>query len=143
MATLSLFADLAQLATIRGFLARAGHDLELDDREIYDLQLAVDEACSNVVKHGYGGQGGEIEITIEREGDRVRVTIRDWGRAFVPQSVPTPDVTASLDQRRLGGLGLFLIHQVMDDVHFEFDAKAGNVLTMVKQVQGREKGKWT
>jgi serine/threonine-protein kinase RsbW len=143
MATLRLFADLAQLATIRGFLARAGHDLKLDDREIYDLQLAVDEACSNVVKHGYGGQGGEIEITIEREEDRARVTIRDWGRAFAPQEVPIPDVTASLDQRQLGGLGLFLIHQVMDDVHFEFDPDAGNLLTMVKQLQGRGERKWT
>jgi serine/threonine-protein kinase RsbW len=143
MATLSLYADLAQLATIRGFLARVGHDQKLDDREIYDLQLAVDEACSNVVKHGYGGQGGEIEITMEREEDKVRVTIRDWGRSFEPQEIPTPDVTASLEDRRLGGLGLFLIQQVMDDVHFEFDRKEGNLLTMVKQLRGEEGEEWT
>ena len=143
MATLSLFADLAQLATIREFLDQVGHGLGLDDREIYDLQLAVDEACSNVVKHGYAGQGGEIEITMEREENRVRVTVRDWGKSFDPQAVPAPDVTASLAQRRLGGLGLFLIHQVMDDVHFEFDPEEGNVLTMVKQLQARGGEEWT
>lgn len=134
MATLSLYADLAQLATIRGFLARVGHDLGLDDGDIYDLQLAVDEACSNVVKHGYAGQGGEMEITIERDEDKVRVMVRDWGKSFDPQAVPTPDVTASLNQRRLGGLGLFIIDQVMDDVQFEFDPEEGNLLTMVKRV---------
>jgi anti-sigma regulatory factor (Ser/Thr protein kinase) len=134
MATLRLFADLAQLATIRGFVARAGSDLGLEDQAIYDLQLAVDEACSNVVKHGYAGQGGEIEITMEREEDKVRVMLRDWGKSFDPQAVPKPDVTASLEQRRLGGLGLFLIDQVMDDVQFEFDPDEGNLLTMVKQV---------
>jgi serine/threonine-protein kinase RsbW len=143
MATLSLFADLAELATIREFVAQVGYDLGLDERRIYDLQLAVDEACANVVQHGYGGQGGEIEITVERDEEEVRVTLRDWGTSFDPQAVPAPDVTASLEQRRLGGLGLFLIHQVMDDVSFEFDAEGGNVLTMVKRLQGRGGKEWT
>lgn len=139
MATLSLFADVSELATIREFVAQAGRDLGLDERRIYDLQLAVDEACANVVQHGYGGQGGEIEITVERDEEEVRVTLRDWGTSFDPQAVPAPDVTASLEQRRLGGLGLFLINQVMDDVSFEFDAESGNVLTMVKRLQGEGK----
>ena len=143
MATLSLFADLSELATIREFVAQTGRDLGLDERRIYDLQLAVDEACANVVQHGYGGQGGEIEITVERDGEEVRVTLRDWGTSFDPQAVPAPDVTASLEQRRLGGLGLFLIHQVMDDVSFDFDAESGNVLTMVKRLQGRGGKAWT
>lgn len=143
MATLSLFADVSELATIREFVAQAGRDLGLDERRIYDLQLAVDEACANVVQHGYGGQGGEIEITVERDEEEVRVTLRDWGTSFDPQAVPAPDVTASLEQRRLGGLGLFLINQVMDDVSFEFDAESGNVLTMVKRLQGRGGKAWT
>ena len=143
MATLSLFADLAQLANIRGFMTQVGHDLDLDDRTIYDLQLAIDEACSNVVKHGYDGQGGEIEITIARDKDSVRVTIRDWGRSFDPQAIPAPDVTASLEERRLGGLGLFLIHQVMDEVHFRFDPERGNLLTMEKQLPGKGGERWT
>ena len=65
MATLSLFADLSRLVTIREFVAGVGRDLGLDDRSIYELQLAVDEACANVVLHGYGGQGGEVKITVE------------------------------------------------------------------------------
>jgi len=142
MATLNLFADLSQLATIREFVARLGRDFGLDDRGIYDLQLAVDEACANIVLHGYRGKGGEIEITVEPAEKGVQMRVRDWGAAFDPQAVPTPDVAAPLEERRLGGLGLFIIHQVMDDVSFQFNAEKGNTLTMVKHFkeEGRTDG---
>ena len=65
MAVLRLCADCYQLATIREFVAQAGAELDLDDCLVHDLQLAIDEACTNVIEHGYGGQGGEIGLTIE------------------------------------------------------------------------------
>jgi serine/threonine-protein kinase RsbW len=138
MATLSLFADRYQLSAIRDFAAQTGRDLGLDDSTIYDLQLAVDEACTNVVLHAYGGRGGEIEVTIEPVDDGVRVVIRDWGAAFDPGTVPAPDVTAPLAQRSLGGLGLYLMRQLMDEVDFCFDGRSGNRLTMLKRLHGRE-----
>lgn len=138
MAVLRLYADRARLATIRDFVAKVGHELGLDKRVVYDLQLAIDEACTNVVEHGYGGRGGEIEIGVEAAKDGVGVIVRDWGATFNPQAVPEPDVTAPLEQRRLGGLGLFLMRQVMDDVHFEFGAENGNTLTMFKRHRGEE-----
>lgn len=134
MAVLSLIADLAQLATIRDFVAQTGRELGLDDELIYSLQLAVDEACSNVVNHAYGGSGGLIEITIEPAGESLQVIIRDWGRAFDPSAVPVPDLAAPLEQRSLGGLGLFLMRGIMDRVEFQFDEENGNTLTMVKQL---------
>jgi anti-sigma regulatory factor (Ser/Thr protein kinase) len=143
MGTLSLFADLSQLAAIREFVAQSGRDLNLDEKTIYELQLAVDEASTNVVKHAYGGLGGEIEITIEPTESSVRVIVRDWGAPFDPLDVPEPDVSAPLGQRKLGGLGLFLIRQVMDDVRFSFDAEQGNTLTMEKQLRGRGGNGWT
>ena len=138
MATLRLFADLSRLATIRQFVAQTGHDLGLDERMIYELQLAVDEASTNVVRHAYGGQGGEVEVTVEEIESGVRMIVRDWGEPFDPMRVPAPDVSAPLEQRKLGGLGLFLISQVMDSVSFAFDAEQGNTLTMVKQQRGGE-----
>jgi serine/threonine-protein kinase RsbW len=137
MPTLKLFADISQLPTIRDFVARAGSDIGLDEWGVYSLKLAVDEACTNIVQHAYGGQGGEIEVTVEAEEEGVRITLLDWGEAFDPGSIPTPDITASLEQRPLGGLGLFLMRQLMDEVHFEFDADRGNRLTMKKNFQGR------
>lgn len=138
MATLSLCADLGDLATVREFVARIGTDLGLDAGAIYDLQLAVDEACANVIKHGYGGQAGRIDVTVEPVEEGVQVVVRDWGGAFDPHVVPAPDVKAPLEERRLGGLGLFLMRKVMDDVSFTFDAERGNTLRMVKRSQRRE-----
>jgi serine/threonine-protein kinase RsbW len=63
----------------------------------------------------------------------VRVVIRDWGTRFDPLAVPTPDVSAPLEERPLGGLGLYLMRQTMDEVGFRFDEDDGNILTMVKR----------
>jgi serine/threonine-protein kinase RsbW len=138
MATLTVLADFKQLATIRNFVASVGRDLGLGQEVIYDLQLAVDEACANVIKHAYGGQGGRLKVTVEPVGDTIQVIIRDWGSAFDPQAVPIPDVSAPLEDRPLGGLGLFLMRQMMDRVDFEFDQDQGNTLTMTKKRQGRK-----
>ena len=138
MATLTLLADAHQLASIREFVAEAGKDLDMEKSAIYHLTLAVDEACSNAINHGYGGQAGKIEITVEPTEDGVQAVIRDWGIPFEPDAVPVPDITAPLDRRPQGGLGLFIIRKVMDEVCFEFDAQAGNKLTMVKRLAGEE-----
>lgn len=138
MATLSLCADLGDLATVREFVARMGTDLGLDADVIYDLQLAVDEACANVINHAYGSQAGRIDVSVEPVEEGVQVVVRDWGGAFDPHVVPTPNVEAPLEERQLGGLGLFLMRQVMDDVRFAFDAEGGNTLEMVKRIQWRE-----
>jgi serine/threonine-protein kinase RsbW len=128
-------ADLAQLGAIREFVAKASRRLDADEQAIRDLQLAVDEVCSNAIRHGYGGQEGQIEVTVEQFGHSVRVIVRDWGMAFDPQQVPVPDVDVPLEQRALGGLGLFLVQQVMDDVRFEFNGKRGNSVTMARRLR--------
>jgi len=138
MAELSLQAGFDQLSTIRTFVEQVGSDLGLDEHTIYALELAVDEACTNVIRHAYRGQNGEIRIRIEQVGDRIQVVIRDWGQAFDPQAIPLPDVTAPLEKRPLGGVGLFLMRQMMDSVEFEFSPNDGNKLTMTKRLQGRE-----
>lgn len=133
MATLSLTADLSQLTTIREFVAHSGSALGLGEEALFELQLAVDEACTNIVQHAYKGRGGIIKVTVEPGDGGVRVIVRDWGKPFEFQRVPVPDVTVPLEQRKTGGLGLFLMQQMMDEVHFDFDAEQGNTLTMVKR----------
>jgi serine/threonine-protein kinase RsbW len=140
MANLNLFIKLDNLCVAREFVVQAGRDLGLDPWVIDALQLAADEACSNIFRHAYGGQGGEMEITIEPVDDGVQVVLRDWGAAFDPQAVTCPDVTAPLEQRPYGGLGLFLIRNMMDQVEFQFDRQEGNTLTMVKYVANGKDG---
>lgn len=132
-----LHADLSQLGVIREFVVQASRDLDVDEKIIPCLQLAVDEICTNAIRHGYGGQGGPIEVTVESVEEGVQVMVRDWGVAFDPQAVPVPDVSAPLEERPLGGLGLFLVRQMMDDVRFEFRGAEGNTVTMVKRLNER------
>jgi serine/threonine-protein kinase RsbW len=64
------------------------------------------------------------------------VVLRDKGRFFDPTSVPDPDLQANLEDRTGGGLGLYFMRQLMDEVHFEFTPGSGNLLTMVKRKGG-------
>ncbi len=128
--------DIGQLRTIREFVAQASSELNVDERVIPDLRLAVDEICTNVFVHGYDGQGGQVEVTVEPTEEGIEVKVRDWGRSFDPEAVPVPDLDRCLEQRPLGGLGLFLVRQLMDEVRFEFRGQQGNVVTMVKRLAG-------
>jgi serine/threonine-protein kinase RsbW len=138
MAELSLWAGPSELAEIRRFVEKTGRDLGLDESSIYALKLAVDEACTNIIMHAYDAQGGRIEMRLKHVGDGVEVVIRDWGEAFDPESIPSLDVEAPLDERRVGGVGLFLMHQMMDRVDFQFSGVEGNTLTMAKRLPKRE-----
>jgi serine/threonine-protein kinase RsbW len=109
--------------------------LGFDDRALYQIQLAVDEACANVVDHAYDGcEPGDMEVTCSFHDQQLVVQVRDWGEGFDPSGVAKPDIEAPLEERDLGGLGLFLVDKVMDHVKFTFDPKAGNELCMAKRL---------
>jgi len=122
------------LAAIGEYVTRAAEAAGLDARSVEGVELAVDEACSNIIEHAYGGEGrGHIEVTCRIDGDGLTVVLRDYGQPFDPDRVPEPDLQAPLEERDAGGLGLHFMRQLMDQVRFEFTAGAGNVLTMVKR----------
>lgn len=98
----------------------------------FPLETAVDEASTNVIKYAYHGQGGFFQISCELQGQDIVVTIRDRGKQFDPNSVPLPDVGANLEDRRVGGLGIYIMKKMMDAVRYDFDQKDGNRLEMRK-----------
>ncbi len=127
-------AQYESLAVIDEFVAGAADQASFDECTAYQVRLAVDEACSNIIEHAYGGEGsGVIECTYHVEDDCITVILRDHGDPFDPQLVPEPNLSADLGERNGGGLGLYLIRKIMDDVEFDFPAEGGNVLTMVKR----------
>ena len=123
------------MPALLAFVERACAGAGLPDDVAFAVRLAAEEACTNVIRHGYvGGTPGPVAVAIERDATRVVVTIEDRGTPFDPADAPPPPLDAPADERPLGGLGWHLIRQVMDEVHHAHDARAGNRLTLVKYI---------
>lgn len=124
-----------QLPALLGFLDSACVDAELPDDIIFDVRLAAEEACTNVIMHGYRGQKpGPVILAFTREEQRVIVTVEDRGIAFDLADAPLPALDAPAEERAIGGLGLHLIQSVMDEVHQQHDESSGNTLTLIKHI---------
>lgn len=101
---------------------------------LYDIQLAVDEACTNIITHGYADMDpGSIILDLEVETGKITVAVTDFGHAFEPDSTPAPDVNAPMEQREEGGFGLFFIRQSMDSMEYSV-TEDGNMMVLTKQV---------
>jgi len=98
----------------------------------------VDEACTNIIKYAYAGKAGIIAIICERQKDELIITISDYGKPFDPLSVPQPDLAADLDHRKVGGLGIYLMKKLMDDVSYNFESVKGNRLIMRRKLTAKE-----
>lgn len=108
-------------------------EAELNPCATYKVETAVDEACSNIIEHAYGGENiGVIVCSCIIETDCLIIELKDTGKPFNPAAVPQPDTSAPLDERQGNGLGLFFMRQMMDEVQFHFDPETGNVVRMVK-----------
>ena len=139
--TLRLKAALESVPIAIDCVTESAQAAGFDDRAVVQIQVAVDEACANVVQHAYAGvDEGEMEITCSVDGHSFVIRVKNWGKCFDPEVVEKPDVAAPLDERTLGGLGLFLIGKFMDQAQYSFDAEQGNELVMVKRLQAGEPG---
>lgn len=130
-------AELEALTAFRGLIDTACREHANVGREVcYDLKLAVEEACSNVITHGYAGMNpGSIMLRLKFDPDQVLVTISDFGHPFEPYEPATPDVEAGLEGGLTHGFGLHFIYQTMDQIEYE-TAEDGNHLTFVKRLPG-------
>jgi anti-sigma regulatory factor (Ser/Thr protein kinase) len=136
--TATYIARFESLSDLRDFAAQAALDCGLTESAVYSVQMAVDEAFTNIIEHAFGGEcQEEIECTCQIEAVGLRITLRDCGKPFNPLAVPEPDLTTDIEERQVGGLGLYFMRQLMDEVHFTFrpgenDQTGCNILTMVK-----------
>jgi serine/threonine-protein kinase RsbW len=130
-------ANFESLEAIREFVGRSAEQSDLSEREIYAVQLATDEAVTNIIQHAFGGEGeNEIEIECEVNPGKLIITLNDRGRAFDPSSVQEPNVKANLKDRKIGGLGMYLIRNMMDEVIYSSTPEDGNTLRLVKHSEG-------
>jgi serine/threonine-protein kinase RsbW len=134
MKTIQFAAKFEYLDEIREFvgaIARAGG---FTDKDVYNIQLATDEAASNIIEHAYEKiSDGVLELSCGVRDDLISIILIDHGESFDPSEIPLPDLKADLSNRKIGGLGIFLMRKLMDDVQYEVTANDGNVLTMTKR----------
>lgn len=133
---LSVPGRYENLALIGEFIATVARRANLCEKAIFDTQLAVDEACTNIIQHAYCGEGlGDVSLEVSVSDGELRIVLRDRGRTFDPTKVPAPNLSCKLSERGNGGLGMHFMRNLMDTVCYECDPEAGNILTMVKRQQ--------
>jgi serine/threonine-protein kinase RsbW len=121
------------LEIIREFVIGIAKKFGFKDESISEIELAVDEACANVIKHAYHyDQNKKIDITVETNGQKLTITISDQGKGFDPEKLETPE--QRLQKHARGGLGIALIKKVMDEVSFDIHPGNRNQVKMVKYI---------
>jgi anti-sigma regulatory factor (Ser/Thr protein kinase) len=130
---ITLAAELDSLKAFRNFIDEACQAAGADDETCYDIKLAVDEACTNIIQYGYEGlEPGSIILSVQYGARQIVVRLTDFGHPFEPSEPPTPDVEAAFESGKLGGFGLYFIYRSMNTVTYE-STPGVNTLTMIRQ----------
>lgn len=134
--TLDVPSTTENLAMIREFVTRVAAQAGLSDAEVGQLELAVDEACANVIEHAYGSdRTKQVMVRAIFDADTLRIHVIDTGKGFDPADVPQQELKELIAKRRTGGLGMRLIKTLMDEVHYDMEPGKRNELRMVKKLR--------
>jgi serine/threonine-protein kinase RsbW len=118
------------------FIVAGAEQVGFGANELFRIELACDEACTNVIQHAYRGEDkGSIRVSWHFSGGAFTITIIDQGQYFDPDSVPAPNIPADpadIDELKIGGLGMHFMRSLMDEIQFSNDVGHGNQLVMVK-----------
>lgn len=124
------------LALIREFVSSVGQQAGLEPPDVAKLELAVDEACANVIEHAYGSDvTKEVSVRASFDSDSVQIVVIDRGQGFDPNSIPQAELEKLITARKSGGLGMRLMKKLMDEVHYQIIPGEKNELTMIKKIK--------
>jgi len=129
---MTIGSDIAGIPAVSARLEEGMGACGFSPEEVLDTQLAVEEVITNIIVHGYQKPGNEIHLSGHFTRDRIEIRITDTAPRFDPLSIPEPDLDADIDERRIGGLGIYLVRQVMDSLSYRYE-NGKNVLTMEKR----------
>lgn len=130
---LHILSETEKLDLVRHFIHEAARRFGFDEESASKIMLAVDEACTNVIKHSYENAPTKgIDIDIVTNEKRFEIVITHEGRPFDPDSVKTPDMKKYLSQYRRGGLGIHLMRSLMDKVEYRTSRDRRNEVHLVK-----------
>jgi len=121
------------IRTLASLMGRVAGSARLGEQETFACRLALDEACVNIIEHAYANRSsGEIEVMIQTGPGICTICLTDFGEPYDPQQVAQPRFGGSLEDASPGGLGLYLMRTMMDDVQYVV-SPYGNSLIMVKR----------
>jgi serine/threonine-protein kinase RsbW len=128
-------AELDALGAFRAFIAKSCEQLRIPQQVVFELQLACDEAATNMIQHGYAGMNpGSIMLELCPTPNGITMILTDFGHPFEPVETDAPDVQALLQDQPTTGFGLYFIYSTMDDVNYYTDEQ-GNHLVLVKKLK--------
>ena len=128
--------DINELNRLSTFLQDVCNEWGLDNELLFKLNLVSEEIISNIILYGYGTsrKGENIHFKIIHEDDRIIICVTDWGKEFNPLNVPMPDdLDKQAEERKIGGLGLYFIRKLMDEVVYKYENKQ-NILCLTKNI---------
>lgn len=121
------------LSIIRDFVAKIASKVGFNNDDASKIELAVDEACTNVIKHAYDNNSNQtIDVEIKIDKKKLIIIVTDKGKGFNPDNVQAPDLNQSIKEGKGGGLGICLIRTLMDKVDFQIKPGTRNQVKMIK-----------
>ncbi len=124
-----------QLVTVREFVSRVASATGFNEEDVSKIALAVDEACTNVIKHAYQyDTKKKIEVIVETGNGDFKVSIVDTGLQFNPNGMKDPDMKEYFSSYRRGGLGVYLMKSLMDKVEYEIEPGKRNQVRLTKHI---------
>ena len=132
-------ADLERLVDLRAVVRDIAQGCDAPSDCMADLVQAVDEVATNVIRYGYRGGSGEIELTAELVGDDIVITLEDRAPEFDPLTVPPPDLSIPPQHRKPGGMGIHLTRLATDSIEHRARPGGGNILTLTRSRARRAK----
>jgi len=130
---LSVKSTTNNLAKIRNFIKKQSADVGFDEETSNKIVLATDEACTNIIKHAYKySKSGKINVNVSFNNKKLRISITDVGTHFNSKSIQEPDLKIYYEEKRVGGLGMFLMKKLMDEVIYSQPNSKRNKVTLIK-----------
>ena len=135
MKTLTVPAKRDQLDTVQGFVDEALSQVPCSPETQLQLEIAVEELFVNIASYAYAPGSGEAVIgcQVEQEPPSITIQFRDWGKPFDPLAKEDADITLSAEDRKIGGLGIYMVKNSMDDVNYVYE-DGQNILTIRKNL---------
>ncbi len=129
-------SETDNLELIREFVTRVAEKVGFQSNDIGKIELACDEACTNVIKHAYASDNNDgkknLDILIQVDYDKFTLVVTDHGKGFDPNAIKSPDMKEYLAQLKVGGLGIYLMKTLMDEVDYQMEPGVKNQVKMVK-----------